>query len=80
MGTVCFGLSKLPKNVENKVNSLGIVVQLLKDLIELDNFAQGKIVVKLLFVIPREILTKFPVQQFWSPRCLKHCCGTAIYI
>ena len=29
--------------------------------------SQGKIVVKLLFVIPREILTKFPVQQFWSP-------------
>ena len=70
-------LIQVTKNVDHKVNSLGIV-QLLKDLKKLDDFVQGKIVVNLLFVIPQEVL-KFPVQQFWSPSMLKQGFRTKIY-
>eukprot|EP00549_Striatella_unipunctata_P025997 CAMPEP_0118713236 /NCGR_PEP_ID=MMETSP0800-20121206/25378_1 /TAXON_ID=210618 ORGANISM="Striatella unipunctata, Strain CCMP2910" /NCGR_SAMPLE_ID=MMETSP0800 /ASSEMBLY_ACC=CAM_ASM_000638 /LENGTH=200 /DNA_ID=CAMNT_0006618613 /DNA_START=125 /DNA_END=727 /DNA_ORIENTATION=- len=59
-------LIQITKDVDHKVNSLGII-ELLKMLGELEGFADGTTQVKLVFVVPLKLFDMFPLQAFWSP-------------
>ena len=63
-------LVQITRNVNHEVNSLGII-KLLKDLGVLDSFVEGASKVNLLFIIPLELVKKFPEQTFWSPSAFK---------